>query len=93
MICVPFKKTIMSLAKYRNSDFCKRILSYSMLANYLTDLKINQLFESHASLWDVVFSSIGGNMLLTYMEFGVHTGFSLVSVQSAPCSENSADLG
>jgi hypothetical protein len=59
-------------------DTYQRLLAFSILKNEFDAIKSCQKYDKREALWDAVINSYGGvNTKITFVEFGVHEGYSI----------------
>lgn len=74
----PVRKAIKHIASVVPIDAYQRMLAYSILRSGFKEISAVQVFDSRERLWDhCIQNQIGTESGITYLEFGVHQGYSI----------------
>ncbi len=72
------KSIVKRLAATVPANLYQRLLAYSVLNEEFSELKACRTFPTRESLWDhCIDDVVGGDRDITYIEFGVHQGYSI----------------
>jgi hypothetical protein len=71
------KSLMKAIASHVSVDVYQRLITYSLLRTEFSAIRTAQVFEKREQLWDECIRIMGNDAALTYVEFGVHQGYSI----------------
>jgi hypothetical protein len=90
----PVRQAIKAFASLIPVKLFHRLLTYSILRSEFPALRTTRVFESRESLWDdCIANVIGANSEITYVEFGVHRGYSIKYFAARNSNPSSVFIG
>jgi len=88
------KRLLKFLASQVDVDIYERLMMHPILKNEFKDIASVPTFESREDLWDeCIARQVGSKTKITYVEFGVHEGYSLKYFSQKNLNKDSTFIG